>query len=49
MSYQNVYVVQEKESWEDDVVESWDQLEVEQMPVPQKVAQELANLKLSTK
>ena len=40
---------QEKESWEDDVVESWDQLEVEQMPVPQKVEQELANLKLSTK
>lgn len=31
---------EEKESW-DDVVESWDQLEVEQMPVPQKVKQEM--------
>jgi len=33
--------LEEKESWEDDVVESWDQLEVEQMPVPQKVKQEM--------
>jgi len=32
---------EEKDSWEDDVVESWDQLEVEQMPVPQKVKQEM--------
>jgi len=32
---------EEKESWDDDVVESWDQLEVEQMPVPQKVKQEM--------
>jgi len=32
---------EEKESWEEDVVESWDQLEVEQMPVPQKVKQEM--------
>jgi len=31
------------------VVESWDQLEVEQMPVPQKVEQKLANLRLSNK
>ena len=29
---------QEKESWEEDVIESWDQLEVEPMPVPQKVS-----------
>merc|ERR1712013_763915 len=40
---------EEKESWEDDVVESWGQLEVEQMPVPQKVEQKLANLRLSNK
>jgi len=33
--------IEEKESWEDDVVESWDQLEVEPMPVPQKVKQEM--------
>jgi len=32
---------EEKDSWEEDVVESWDQLEVEQMPVPQKVKQEM--------
>eukprot|EP00092_Neocalanus_flemingeri_P082989 GFUD01104087.1.p1 GENE.GFUD01104087.1~~GFUD01104087.1.p1 ORF type:complete len:725 (+),score=224.08 GFUD01104087.1:61-2175(+) len=32
---------EEKESWDEDVVESWDQLEVEQMPVPQKVKQEM--------
>jgi len=32
---------EEKESWEEDVIESWDQLEVEPMPVPQKVKQEM--------
>ena len=40
LSFKILYPIskwQEKESWEDDVVESWDQLEVEPMPVPQKV------------